>query len=216
MTGFVIDCDGTLLDTETVWTHAERSTVRRHGGAWSTDLKRQFLGRTPRETAALIAAHVAAPPHDVPHIHDQLLAAFDHEVAERSVPLPGAHELLVALRERSIPCAVASNTAVGQVERALASAGLLGLVSTLVCADDDTPPKPAPHVYLKACGRLGIDPCRSVAIEDTQPGVDAARAAGLFTLSVPSPDGQVAADRAIDALWPLDLDETIRAAGGAR
>ena len=45
--------------------------------------------------------------------------------------------------------------------------------------------KPAPDVYLEAARRLGVDPARSVAIEDSAPGIAAARAAGMKVIAIP-------------------------------
>ena len=50
--------------------------------------------------------------------------------------------------------------------------------------DDVGVPKPAPDLYLRACELLGVDPARSVAIEDSPPGVASARAAGMFVIGV--------------------------------
>ena len=45
--------------------------------------------------------------------------------------------------------------------------------------------KPAPDSYLEAARRLGVDPRRSIAIEDSGPGIAAARAAGMKTVAIP-------------------------------
>ena len=45
--------------------------------------------------------------------------------------------------------------------------------------------KPAPDVYLEAARRLGIDPVRAIAIEDSAPGIAAGRAAGMKTVAIP-------------------------------
>jgi beta-phosphoglucomutase-like phosphatase (HAD superfamily) len=53
-------------------------------------------------------------------------------------------------------------------------------------AGDEVPnPKPAPDIYLEACRRLGADPARSVALEDSPTGAQAAKAAGLTVIGVP-------------------------------
>jgi len=59
------------------------------------------------------------------------------------------------------------------------------LFRTIVSGSDVARGKPAPDVYLEATRRLGADPARSVAIEDSGPGLAAARAAGLKTVAIP-------------------------------
>ena len=45
--------------------------------------------------------------------------------------------------------------------------------------------KPAPDVYLEAARRLAVDPARSIAIEDSGPGITAAKAAGMKAIAIP-------------------------------
>ena len=69
-------------------------------------------------------------------------------------------------------------------------------------------PKPAPDPYLEACRRLGVEPGPDiVALEDSPPGVAAARAAGLTVIGVPSIDG-VVLDEAHDLAESL-LDDVV-------
>jgi beta-phosphoglucomutase-like phosphatase (HAD superfamily) len=71
-------------------------------------------------------------------------------------------------------------------------------------------PKPAPDLYARACERLAVAPSRSVALEDSPPGVAAARAAGLYVIGVPSVPGVVLpADRVFDTLEDPGVEATI-------
>ena len=81
-----------------------------------------------------------------------------------------------------------------------------GSFELIVSGDDATRPKPYPDAYLQACAALGVDPARTVAIEDSPTGVRAAVAAGIPTVGVPlmvSLEGSGA-----DALWPTLEDRT--------
>ena len=70
---------------------------------------------------------------------------------------------------------------VGAVERL----GIRPLFDAVVTGDEVARRKPAPDVYLEAARRLGADPARSVAIEDSAPGIAAARAAGMKAVAIP-------------------------------
>jgi beta-phosphoglucomutase-like phosphatase (HAD superfamily) len=59
------------------------------------------------------------------------------------------------------------------------------MFDAVVTGDEVAHRKPAPDVYLEAARRLGVDPQRSIAIEDSAPGVTAARAAGMKTVAIP-------------------------------
>jgi beta-phosphoglucomutase-like phosphatase (HAD superfamily) len=56
-------------------------------------------------------------------------------------------------------------------------------------ADEVEHPKPAPDLYLASCAALGTEPSRTLALEDSPTGVAAARAAGCYTIGVPSLEG---------------------------
>lgn len=97
--------------------------------------------------------------------------------------IPGALELVRQL-ERHLPVAVATNAPRELIELALARVGL-GVDLPIVSADG-MPGKPAPDVYLAACQRLGVEPHRAVAFEDSPVGAAAAKAAGLTLIYVRS------------------------------
>ena len=79
--------------------------------------------------------------------------------------------------------------------------------------EDVAAAKPAPDLYLRACELLGVDPARSVAIEDSPPGVAAARAAGMFVIGVPSvPETVLEADRSFESLADPEVPAAIEAA----
>jgi beta-phosphoglucomutase-like phosphatase (HAD superfamily) len=69
--------------------------------------------------------------------------------------------------------------------RATEGLGMRGLFAGIVTGDDVLRRKPAPDSYLEAARRLGVDPTRSIAIEDSGPGIAAARAAGMKTVAIP-------------------------------
>jgi putative hydrolase of the HAD superfamily len=84
-----------------------------------------------------------------------------------------------------LPVAIASSSPVEWVVGHLRRLGMAERFAALVCRDDLVPPKPDPTSFREACLRLGAEPRWSVAVEDSRHGVDAAVAAGLFTVAVP-------------------------------
>jgi HAD superfamily hydrolase (TIGR01509 family) len=118
----------------------------------------------------------------VDELHQLVMAELDAGVP----PRPGALELVAAVRAAGIPVGLASNSAREFVERALAVSALAnGHFDVVVSADDVAAAKPAPDIYLAACAALGAAPERSAALEDSPPGVAAARAAGMYVIAVP-------------------------------
>ena len=100
-------------------------------------------------------------------------------------PLPGVRGLLDDLVTAGIPLAVASTSPARWVLPAADALGIRQHFNTIVTGDDVERRKPAPDVYLLAAARLGIAPTRCVAIEDTRPGLVAAKAAGMTAIVIP-------------------------------
>ncbi len=201
----VFDCDGLLAETEAGWTRAETALFREHGYDFGPEQKQLLIGGTLAAGGAAMAAYFGRPGAG-PELAARLARLVRQELTAGAPARPGAREIARALRGRGVPVAVASNSPGEFVEAALASAGLRDLFAVVVSADDVTSGKPAPDLYLAACARLGAEPERSVAFEDSRTGVASARAAGLFVVGVPSVPGAVLdADLTYDSLAHAEL-----------
>jgi beta-phosphoglucomutase-like phosphatase (HAD superfamily) len=89
--------------------------------------------------------------------------------------------------------------------------GLADAFDPVLGFDDVESPKPSPHLNLHACELLGVPPARAVALEDSPPGVAAARAAGLLVVGVPPIEG---VELTADVVAPSLGDPRVRAALG--
>ncbi len=116
-----------------------------------------------------------------------------NQIASGAEPRPGAVELVGAIRAAGLPLAVASNSPRRHLLAGLRRTGLQDSFNVVLGVDEVTEPKPAPDLYLTACARLGIAPDQAVALEDSPPGVAAARAAGVRVIGIPSIEGVVLA-----------------------
>jgi HAD superfamily hydrolase (TIGR01509 family) len=85
------------------------------------------------------------------------------------------------------PLAIASSSNPELIEVVLRVAGLSELFPVAVSSQQVARGKPAPDVYLEAARRLGVDPARCVAVEDSHNGIRSAKAAGMRVVAVPNP-----------------------------
>jgi HAD superfamily hydrolase (TIGR01509 family) len=181
----LFDNDGLLLDTEVLWTRAEVILFERFGLTFTIEHKRELIGTSGPVAEATIERHLGAPGQG-----PALMAELHELVMEEALcgvePMPGAVGLLDAL---DLPVGVASNSPRTFVERTLAAAGLRERFGCVLSADDVAHPKPAPDLYVALARGLGAEPAECVALEDSQTGVAAARAAGVFVIGVPSLEG---------------------------
>ncbi|MDQ6779446.1 MAG: HAD family phosphatase [Actinomycetota bacterium] len=196
----VFDADGVLVDTEPAWAAARGALYNRYGMAFGERQHRQTLGTGLAGTSQALSGLLGMSKR-AGELHEELLSLLLAEVSKHPPrPLPGALELVHELRGR-LPIAVASNSPRVLLDMSLAAALLAGLFDVVLGVDEVAHAKPAPDLYLTAARRLGADPKRSVALEDSPAGVAAARDAGLYVIGITSPthvnsDG----DEVIDSL----------------
>jgi HAD superfamily hydrolase (TIGR01509 family) len=206
--GIVFDNDGLLLDTEPCWTRAETAVFERHGREFDLDAKRALVGTAP-ETAARVLERLLELPGRGEELSAELYALALEEIATGAEPRPGAVDLLGTLGGRW-PVAVASNSPRTHLLAGLSRTGLAGRFDAVLGVEEVVEPKPAPDLYLRACELLGAMPTGSVALEDSPPGVAAARAAGLYVVGVPSVVGvELEADAVFESLADPGVLQTI-------
>jgi HAD superfamily hydrolase (TIGR01509 family) len=201
----VFDMDGLLLDTETLWHHAEVELFSRHGGEFTWDDKMAVIGTSYDFTAGYFASRLGLPRERGGELVSEMISLM-HDLVRQSVDArPGAVELVDGLRQLKVPLGLASNSPRFLVDDALRTAGLADAFDAIVTSDDVEHAKPAPDIYLLACQRLGVEPSDAVALEDSPSGVAAAKAAGLTCIAVPqfTETDVSAADRVIDSLEEL-------------
>ena len=186
--GAIFDCDGLLADTETPDYEAWRLIYEEQGLALPVETWAQSIGTAKghdRHDWHAALSEAVGPGYD-PEAVDTRRRLFYHNAIGRLTPMPGVLAVLDALDEAQIPCAVASNSDRGWVERVLEVTGLSGRFRAIATADEVAHPKPAPDVYLLAAERLGVLPQHCAAFEDSPRGLAAAHAAGMFTVAVPT------------------------------
>lgn len=202
MKAIVFDCDGLLLDTEDLWLRAGSALFSEHDREYTPRDREALMGASLDDLGRILARSFDQPGKEEA-LAGELLSRCRDEMVAGARPRPGALELVRDLdgRRDRAPLGVASNSPRTLVEEALGTAGLDGAFEVVLGADDVSNPKPDPEVYLRCCELLGARPSRSVALEDSPTGVEAARVAGLYVIGVPSqPDAVLQADVVADSL----------------
>lgn len=181
----IFDLDGTLLATEQMGIETQEAALHRMGRTAPEGLLHSLVGMDEPSARKILRDHIGAD-----FDFDQLDRFWAEALIERrdrdGIPLrPYVADLLAALREMGMPFAIATSSTTDQAREKLAAAGLTDSFDIVVTRSDVPDPKPAPDVYLLAAQRLGIDPTRCLAFEDSDIGARAARAAGMTVVQVP-------------------------------
>jgi HAD superfamily hydrolase (TIGR01509 family) len=182
----VFDMDGTLVDSEGHYCRAYIHAVEHFGGALTPDAYcARFAGQSDKVIDQLLHIELEGAV-EVATIRATRYAEYARLRATLGVPLlPGALELLDHLATIRLPLAVASAAERRDIETNLALADIRPRFAALASGEEVPHTKPAPDVYLLAAQRLGVDPARCLAFEDTNSGARAALAAGMTTIMVP-------------------------------
>ncbi|MBW3537019.1 MAG: HAD-IA family hydrolase, partial [Actinobacteria bacterium] len=179
----VFDFDGVILDTETPFFYA-----------WSEAYAQLGLELTVEEWSTCIGTHGGFDPLEdlaakgAEFDPDELLGrvrARKNELTQEDILLPGFREWLTEAPQLGLSVAVASSSTHDWVNGHLVRLALADQFGHMSCREEGVPPKPAPDLYLRACGALNVDPSRALAVEDSPHGVTAAKAAGMYCLAVP-------------------------------
>jgi HAD superfamily hydrolase (TIGR01509 family) len=181
----VFDMDGLLLDSEQVWDEVREQLARERGGRWHEQAQRDMMGMSSQEWSRYM--HDAIGLAETP---DEINAEVVRRMAARyrgSLPLiPGAVD---AVRRIGAvwPLGLASSSNRPLIDLALELMGVSELFNATVSSEEVGRGKPAPDVYLEAARRLGVDPSRTAAVEDSHNGIRSARAAGMRVIAIPNP-----------------------------
>ena len=179
--GVLWDMDGTLVNTEPRWIEGQKLLASEFDILWKDEDALSTVGRPMPVSAALLRER--GVPLTVEQIIERQLAHVVASLADGIPWLPGAYDLLMALRDSGVPCALVTMAYRPVAERVAAGAPE-GTFAAVVAGDDVTHGKPHPEPYLTGADRIGLDPVDCVAVEDTLNGTLSAEAAGCAMLTV--------------------------------
>ena len=170
----LFDLDGVLVDSAACVEKSWRDWSLKHG----LDPERVLAvahGRRTTETITAVAPHL--------NVAEEVaaLAAIESVATDGVLEVPGARELLDALPPNAWAIVTSGVRSVATLR--IRHTGL-PVPRVLVCADEIERGKPDPQGYLVAANQLGVDPAMCVVVEDTPPGLEAARRGGMRSVGV--------------------------------
>jgi HAD superfamily hydrolase (TIGR01509 family) len=188
----IFDLDGVLLDSEQLWNEAKHALVHESGGAWREEAPEVMMGMSSPEWSAYLKDDLAVPL-ELDAINRDVVRRMEDGYRAGLPLLPGAGEAVRALAGRW-PLGLASSSNRELIDLFLELADFGDAFRVTVSSEEVARGKPSPDVYLRAAEKLGIDPARAVAIEDSSNGIRAGAAAGMPVIAVPNPHYPPAAD----------------------
>ncbi len=181
---YLFDCDGTIADSMPLHYRAWKQAL----GEWNCEFEEKLFydwGGMP--VAEIISTlnvrnELRMPVETVARRKEALY--FELLPQLQAVPEVLRH---IEAEHKRIPFAVVSGSTRESVTASLVALKLLERFDAMVCAGDYTKSKPDPEAFLLAAARLGVSPDFCLVFEDTEMGIQAAKAAGMASIKVPPP-----------------------------
>ena len=176
----IFDCDGVLVDTEFVSNTVLAELLTEAGLPTTLELCLcDYRGRSVTSVMQLAAERHGAPLPD--DLADRYYAVTEARFAVSLDPIAGVVEVL---DEIDLPMCVASSGPHHKMAVTLRATGLWErFEGRIFSATEVARGKPAPDLFLHAARAMGFDPATTAVVEDSVPGVQAARAAGMRALA---------------------------------
>lgn len=218
----LFDFDGLILDTETPEFHVWQAIYREYRQQLTAEQWGQIVGGWG-------ASQFDAAEHLVELAGDGLNAdalrarhkSESDALTLRQPVLPGVMDYLDGAQRLGLRLAVASSSPHSWVDTHLARLELAHRFDVIICRDDVPPgrTKPHPDLFLKALEAVNVQADEAIVFEDSPNGVNAARAARIFVVSVPNPMTSLlkteGADLALESLADMPLQDLLDIAGGS-
>ena len=215
----VFDLDGVILQTEEVWDEVRGRYVVEQGGRYDEEAQRAMMGMSAPEWSRYLHEELGVP-RTPEQISADIVRLMEARYRDELPLIPGAREAVERLAGRW-PLGLASSSNRPLIDAALELSGLDRFFTATVSSEEVARGKPAPDVYLEAARRLGVDPERCVAVEDSHSGIRSAKSAGMRVIAIPNrsfppdPDALAAADLVLDSIDELTVEAAQSAAAPA-
>lgn len=193
----LFDVDGTLADTEQDGHRPAFNAAFKDSGLswhWDIPLYGELLQVTGGKERIRFYIEKYMPEELgrsnldewIASLHKTKTRHFKRLMEQGDIPLrPGVKRLIHELRGQKIKIAIATTTTPENVSYLLQSTlgkDAINLFDVIGAGDIVPQKKPAPDIYLWVLSQLKLEPTQCIAIEDSENGLRAARAAGLPTL----------------------------------
>ncbi|HAP22026.1 MAG TPA: HAD family hydrolase [Lachnospiraceae bacterium] len=195
----LFDLDGTLVESMSMWGDIDVDYLKKFHIPVPEGLQKAIEGLSMYQTAVYFKENFA--------IEDSLEEIMDewnrmaYEKYTTEIPLkPGARAFLNGLKDKNIPCGIATSNSRILTEAILKSHQVENYFSVMVTGDEITNGKPDPEVYLETAKKMGVAPEHCLVFEDIPFGIIAGKRAGMTVCAVE------------DAYSMKDMEEKIRLA----
>lgn len=175
---FIFDMDGTLIDNMPYHYQSWLEVFAEMGVPMTRErLRQNDRGTVDRIIRALLGEEIT--DDQITEIAERKEATYRQIYRPHMCLLPGLQRFLDQSRSMEVPLALATNARSGNVDYVLDGLALRAYFQVVIGDEDIRNGKPDPEIYLLTAARLRVPPQRCIVFEDSLPGIEAARRAGM-------------------------------------
>lgn len=184
----IFDMDGVLVDSEPLHYEVNRITMQEQFGVdLDYEYYKQYIGSTVTYMWSKIIRDFSIEGYSAAELFNLSEVIKERLVSEKGYPeVEGAVSFVKSIAPK-YKLAVASSSALPNIERNVKQLGIIDDFDVLVSGINVANPKPAPDIFLKAAAELGVKPEECIVVEDSCNGTRAARAAGMACIGYINP-----------------------------
>jgi mannitol-1-/sugar-/sorbitol-6-/2-deoxyglucose-6-phosphatase len=188
--GAVFDLDGLLMDSEPVWSWAQRKMFAEMGVELTEAMQWATTGMRLNEALVAWRGYFPGTSMDPVGMRARLVELVSGSLMTSGLPKAGAIRAMEICHASGCRMAIASSSPPEIIEVAMERMdglrpGVRGWFREILSAESEAHGKPHPAIYLSAAGRLGVAPGDCIAFEDSVFGLRSAHAAGMHCIAVP-------------------------------
>jgi len=204
------DMDGVIVDSASYHLRSWQEAFKPHGITFQEDYFWQTFGMHNHEIVS--GLNLGFNDDEIQTVIKTKEEIFRQIISQGIEPLPGAVDLIIALKKRRISMAIASSAPLENIICILNTLGIRQFFRALVGEEDVSRGKPDPEVFLKAAEKVRVKPEKCIVIEDAVAGVSAAKKAHMACVAVTntnSADSLKEADLVISSLECINTEDLL-------
>lgn len=184
MQAVIFDMDGTLIDSEPMWKAAERQVFSSVGVKVSDKLSAKTASMTTREVTEFWYSHYPWTGKSLQEVENEVINHVASLISEKGEPMEGVEKILRFFQKKKFKIGLSTNAPYRLIPIVLGKLGISQYFHGIHSSERETQGKPHPAVYLTTAKKLGIEPSRCIAFENSLSGIISASKAGMKAIAV--------------------------------
>lgn len=180
----IFDMDGTMINNMEYHKKAWKEFAKRHGlDLTDEEFKEKMSGKKNDQIFKTIFDKELSE-EEIAKYTEEKESVYRELYAAHIEPVAGLHDVITALQSAGKKLAVATTAPKDNREFGFKALGLENVFEVVLGDEDVTKGKPHPEIYVETAKKLGIDPARCIVFEDTPPGIQSGKDAGMKVISI--------------------------------